>query len=273
MKSSGNVRTEVELNTGNDAIVVIGLGEMGSVFAHGLLRCGYPVVPINRDQSPKETAAAWPNPRAVLIAVGEKDLNAVLDPMPEAWGDRLILLQNELLPPDFEHLQHPTVISVWFEKKPGREPKVIVPSPAFGPHAALLQQALGKIDIPVRELNDAKQLGFELVVKNLYILTSNIAGLRVGGDVGSLWRDHRAFAEAVAGDVISLQEAMTGESFDHSALIQAMLTAFDGDSEHQCMGRSAPARLARAIEHGDRLDLTIPTLREIAAETRDPATT
>jgi hypothetical protein len=250
-------------------VVLIGLGEMGGVFARGLLRIGHPVFPATRTTPLAEAAEVWPEPRAVLVAVGEKDLGAVLDAIPGAWSDRLILLQNELLPRDFRHLASPTVISVWFEKKPGREPKVIIPSPAFGPHSGLLDEALGSIGIPVRRLAGEDELLFELVVKNLYILTSNIAGLRVGGTVGTLWREHQDFARSVAADVIALQEAMTGRSFEDEALIQGMLRAFDGDPEHQCMGRSAPARLARAIEHGDRLGLAIPTLRDIAAQQRE----
>lgn len=246
------------------AVVLIGLGEMGGVFARGLLRTGHPVLPVTRATPLAEAAAEWPEPCAVLIAVGEKDLAAVLDAMPGKWTDRLILLQNELLPRDFARLREPTVISVWFEKKPGQEPKVIIPSPAFGPRAGLLDEALGSIGIPVKRLTGEAELRFELVVKNLYILTSNIAGLRVGGTVGELWRDHEAFARAVAEDVIALQEVMTGTGFDHPALIRALLEAFEGDPEHKCMGRSAPARLARAIGHGEEFGLTLPTLRDIA---------
>ena len=253
------------MNSMQQAVVLIGLGEMGGVFAHALLRSDHPVFPVTRATPLSEAADAWPDPLAVLVAVGEKDLGAVLESMPKAWSDRLILLQNELLPRDFQHLKAPTVISVWFEKKPGQAPKVIIPSPAFGPHASLLDEALGSIGIPVRNLSSGQELEFELVVKNLYILTSNIAGLRVGGTVGYLWREHESFARAVAADVIAVQEAMTETQFDHEALTQAMLTAFDGDPEHKCMGRSAPARLTRAIEHGDAFDLAIPTLREIAA--------
>ena len=104
------------------------------------------------------------------------------------------------------------------------------------------------------------------MIKNLYILTSNIAGLKVGGTVGELWSDHQAFARAVADDVLALQEALTESRFEHEPLIQAMVEAFNGDPAHGCMGRSAPARLARALDHADRLGLEVPTLRTIAAE-------
>jgi exonuclease III len=93
----------------------------------------------------------------------------------------------------------------------------------------------------------------ELVVKNLYILTTNIAGLRTGGNVGELWAQHQDTARAVATDVIAVQEALTESRFDPEQLIESMVQAFEGDPQHQCMGRSAPARLQRALEHAERL--------------------
>lgn len=248
-----------------DPVVVVGIGEMGGVFARGLLKSGHPVYPVPRDISLQQAAAAYPQPEMVLVAVAEAQLADILGEMPEAWRDRLCLLQNELLPADWSGLDPVTVISVWFEKKKGMDAKVIIPSPVYGPHGGLIEQALAAVDIPVKCLDSADQLLFELVLKNLYILTSNIAGLRTGGSVGGLWRDRREFATAVAMDVIDLQEALTGRQFDREGLIAAMVQAFDGDPGHQCMGRSAPQRLARAIGHADRLGLKVGTLRRIQA--------
>jgi len=44
-----------------------------------------------------------------------------------------------------------------------------------------------------------------------------------------------------------------------------MVDAFDGDPAHQCMGRSAPARLQRALDHAEEHQLEVPSLAEIAA--------
>jgi hypothetical protein len=247
-------------------VAVIGMGEMGGVFARGFLRLGHPVYPVTRGTDMAALAADLPKPRTVLVAVGERDLPGVLDALPKPWRKRLTLLQNELLPDDYHGLPDVTVISVWFEKKPGQESKVIIPSPAFGPRAELLQRALDGLGIPVRTLERERDMQFELVVKNLYILTSNIAGLRVGGTVGELWREHQDFARRIARDVIRLQEAMTGSRFNYDKLIDAMVVAFDGDPWHKCMGRSAPARLQRALDNGERLGVDMPALREIAAE-------
>lgn len=250
----------------NRPIVIIGLGEMAGVFARAFLRSGYPVFPITREMNIAAEAACLPEPQLVLVAVAEAALADVLAQVPATWADRLCLLQNELLPQDWAGFDNPTVISVWFEKKPGMDAKVIIPSPVFGPQAELVSQALGRIGIPARQLRDANELLFELVVKNLYILTSNIAGLKVGGTVGELWSAHQSLATQVAQEVIDIQEALTGQTFDRERLIQAMVAAFNGDPEHKCMGRSAPARLERALAQGARLRLDLPTLQNIAGQ-------
>ena len=252
-------------------VVVIGMGEMGSVFARGVLRLGHPVYPVNRDTNMRTMAKALPKPKLVLVAVGEKDLQPVLEKLPRTWRKNLALLQNELLPKDYGHLGPVSVISVWFEKKKGQDVKVLIPSPAFGPRAKLLAKALATLDIPVKRVDKPRDMLLELVVKNLYILTTNIAGLRTGGTVSELWQNHQDLARSVANEVISLQEGLTGSRFNNDELIEAMLEAFDGDPAHQCMGRSAPARLARALEQADRLGLDLPTLRTIAAEQAAPA--
>ncbi len=247
-------------------LIIIGIGEMGGVFARGFLRLGHPVYPLGRSDKLAQAAIETPEPEAVVVAVGEKDLRSILDAMPKAWTDRLILLQNELLPADYADFPEATVISIWFEKKPGQDFKVIIPSPVYGPRSALVQQALGTLNIPVKIVCDKDELLFELVLKNLYILTTNIAGLHTEGTVGELWEQHRELAQSVINDVIRLQEAQTGKTFDHKALIDALLLAFSGDPDHKCMGRSAPERLQRALAHGDNHDIELPSLAQIASE-------
>jgi len=248
-------------------VVVIGIGEIGSVFARGFMRLGYPVVPVIRDMDMGLVATDVAEPEMVVVAVAEKDLQATLAVIPDSWSDKLVLLQNELLPRDWQAhgLGNPTVISVWFEKKKGMDSKVVITSPVYGQYADLLKEALGSLDIPVAVVENEAALLFELVLKNLYILTTNIAGLETGGNVSELWASHNELACDVAGDVLDLQEYLTGESVDRMALIEGMLKAFDGDPEHGCMGRSAPARLERALAIADEAGLEVPTLRRIAA--------
>jgi len=247
-------------------VVVIGLGQLGRVFAGGLLRAGRTVVPVNRGDDTAAVAQRHPAPELVLIAVAEADLHAILAALPDAWKPRAALIQNELLPRDWEAHGYadPTVISVWFEKKKGTDAKPLIASPAAGPGAALLCQALAAIDLPCREVSPGGALLFELVRKNVYILTTNIAGLKTGGTVSQLWAQHETFARQVANEVMDIQDALTGVVHDRNALIAGMLEAFDGDPDHGCTGRSAPARLARALQHADAFGLGVPALRSLA---------
>jgi ketopantoate reductase len=246
-------------------VVIIGMGEMGGVFARAFLRSGYPVYPVVRGMALADAATQTPEPELVLVAVAEGELDGVLESMPDAWRDRLVLLQNELLPANWLRFGlEPSVISVWFEKKKGMDAKVIIPSPVYGRHAKPVVDALASIGIAARELASEQELLFELVLKNVYILTTNIAGLKTGGDVGELWAKHQSLARRVAADVIKLQEKLTGETLDADALISGMVHAFEGDFEHQCMGRSAPARLKRALTQAENFGLRLETLEEIA---------
>lgn len=249
-------------------VVMIGVGEMGGVFARGILRVGHPVIPVTRNTNMQDVAAAYPQPQLVLVSVAENDLHATLTQLPASWYPRVGLLQNELLPRDWEqhHLKNPTVISVWFEKKKGQDAKVLIPSPVYGPQAGLLVAALAALDIPAVTLSSEAELCYELVRKNVYILTTNICGLVTGGNVRDLWYDHQELAREVAHDVIDIQEWLTAQTFDREQLIAGMVEGMEGDPDHMCMGRSAPGRLKRALQHADEAKLPVTRLREIYAQ-------
>ncbi len=249
-------------------VVIIGIGELGSVFARGMLRTAHPVYPLLRGMDPAEEARQMPQPQAVIVATGEADLHPVLERVPGAWKDRLVLLQNELLPRDWEahHIAQPTVIAVWFEKKKGMDVKVLLPSPVWGPHAALIVEALAAIDIPAREVATAEAMTLELVAKNLYILTTNICGLVLpeGATAGELHAHHAELERAVATEVLDVQEWRAGHPLDRPLLLRKLEEAIAADPAHRCKGRSAPARLLRALEHARAAGLAVPTLRDIA---------
>lgn len=247
--------------------VVIGIGELGSIFARGLLRSGHPVYPVTRGMNMVDTARSIPDPALVLLAVAETDIHATMDEVPDLWRDKVCLLQNELLPRDWlaHDIENPTVICVWFEKKKGQDIKVLLSSPIFGPHAAIVHAALNAIDIPARTLGTSDDLLYELVRKNVYILTINIAGLITGGTVSELWLGHQTLAREIADEVITVQEWLTDEELPRDRLIEGMLEAFDGDPHHKCLGRTALARLERVLGYADETGLAVPKLREIYA--------
>ncbi len=249
------------------SVVIIGLGQLGRVFAGGLLRAGYMVVPVNRGDNMQRVAQLNPNPHLALVAVAEADLHPVLAALPAQWRSRAGLIQNELLPRDWlrHGLAAPTVAAVWFEKKPGTDAKPLLPTPVFGPQAAMLSAALAAIGIPARTLDSEADLLYELVRKNVYILTTNIAGIRTGGTVGELWAQHRDLATEVANEVMDIQDWLTGQQHDRARLLAGMVEAFEADPAHGCRGRSAPERLRRALRHADEAGLAVPMLRAIAA--------
>jgi len=241
---------------------------MGGVFGRAFLRHGSAVYPALRTTSLEELAAAVPEPALALITVGEADLDAALATIPESWKGRLGLLQNELLPRDWERhgISQPTVAVVWFEKKPGSDVKVIIPSPIAGAQATMVSGALEAIGIPALA-TPADRLLFELVRKNLYILTVNIAGLVTGGTVGALWRDHRDLVRAVVKEVLAIQYWLCASTLDSDELVAGMVAAINADPDHQATGRSAPARLERALSHATSGGLAVPTLEQIQRDT------
>ncbi|MCW8917399.1 MAG: hypothetical protein OQL08_01075 [Gammaproteobacteria bacterium] len=253
----------------NAPIVVIGTGEMSGVFTRGFLKQGYPIFPVQRHTDMAQLAHTLTPPALVLVAVGEDDLDPVLARIPEEWRDCLALLQNELLPRNWEAhgLQAPTVIAVWFEKKKGQEVKVLLPSPVYGSSAPLIDATLGSLDIPTWELSSHAELEFELVRKNLYILTTNITGLELppGTNVEAMWCNHQPLAREIANEVMAIQFTLIGRELDREKLIEGMIEGIQGDLQHKCMGRSAPARLRRNLGLADKFGLTVPRLRAIAA--------
>jgi len=249
----------------NKTVILIGIGEMGGVFARGILKAGYSVYPVMRGADIDKIAKEISEPEAVVVAVGEKDIQGILAAIPKVWHEKLVLLQNELLPRDWlaHKIQNPTVISAWFEKKAGKDVKVIISSPVFGPLAQIIKSSLDAINISCNILLKPDDLLFELVAKNVYILTVNIAGLEVGGTVGELWGKYQVFARDVAEDIMDIQFRLIEKELDRDKLIKSMVNAFNGDLDHKCMGRSAPTRLERAISQADQYGLKVNKLREI----------
>ncbi|MFK5949794.1 MAG: hypothetical protein QM500_13605 [Methylococcales bacterium] len=246
-------------------VIIIGLGEMGSVFARAILNSGYPINPVKRNTDLKVLAAEIPSPQMVLVSVGEGDLQAALKDIPSQWHSSIALLQNELLPRDWESypFTDPTIISVWFEKKKEKDPKVLISSPCFGPNAILLVDALATLDIPVVEVTSANKMEQELLIKNIYILTTNISGLITKGNVKDLWDNHHDLAIEVANEVMDIQETLVGHKVDRELLIAGFKKGIDGDHEHMCIGRSAPSRLARAIEQANTVGIKVDKIKEI----------
>lgn len=246
-------------------IVIIGIGELAAVFSQGFLRCGYPVYPITRGMDLEMECSQIPTPELVFIMVQESELHTLLANIPEDWRSKLGLLQNELLPRDWQShkIQKPTVTVVWFEKKKQQLLSNILYSPSFGPKAEIISQALQAVDIPAPILENEEQLLYELLRKALYILTVNIAGLVDNCTVGDLWDNHQSLAKEIAGEVIRIQEKMTGTQFPHESLINGMVEGIKDCPDRHCLGRSAMSRLERVLAYAQEANIKMPKLLEI----------
>ena len=76
-------------------VILIGVGEIGGVFARGILKTGHTVYPVMRGMDIQTVKQDVPDPYAVVAAVGEKDIQNVLASIPQEWHGKLVLLQNE----------------------------------------------------------------------------------------------------------------------------------------------------------------------------------
>ena len=78
-------------------VAIVGIGELGGVFARAFLRAGYPVYPVTRDMPLNQALDRIPPPALTLIAVGENDLPGALRELAPGQRTSVGLLQNELL--------------------------------------------------------------------------------------------------------------------------------------------------------------------------------
>ncbi len=248
-------------------IVIIGIGELAGVFARGFLRCGYPVYPITRSMDLTTEYPQIPSPELVLITVQENELHSMLEKLPKAWYNKVGLVQNELLPRDWQRHQidNPIVTVVWFEKKKDLELTNILYSPSYGPKAQLVAHALKAQKVPAPILKNEDDLLYELVRKALYILTVNIAGLVNNWTVENLWLKQQTLAREIAKEVIQIQEFLTGKPLPHEKLINGMVEGINDCPQRHCLGRSALARLQRALDFAKLFNIETPKLLEIYA--------
>jgi hypothetical protein len=247
-------------------IVVVGLGNLGGVFSTGFLRIDHPVYPVNLGVDPGQVARQVPEPQLALVSVAEDELHPFLEAMPETWRSRAGFVQNELLPRDWEthQIPNPTVAAVWFEKRANTAPMVYFSTPVYGPQAQVIVDAFQSMDIPAHIVIDPERMLLELVRKNMYIVSKNIAGLVApGGNVGELWKNHQELFQAVAEDVFEVQQFLANRSLPRQQVLNQMVKDIEELPGKNTAGSSAPGRLRRTLRRADEGGLAVPRLREI----------
>jgi ketopantoate reductase len=247
------------------SIIVIGLGQIGAILAKGFLRIGHPVYPVIRGDSLVDAIKRTPDPIMVLVAVREEDLQPVLNQVPPAWHKHIALIQNELVPSVWEDagIQDPTVVTVWFEKRKGKAPDAYFPSMIYGPQADLIADVFDKLNLPYELIKDEQELIFELVRKNLYLISKNIVGLVLEGTVGETWVQNRELFENVADEVFLIQCDLVGVNLDKQRLFSRLAKDIETLPDAGTTGSAAVARLERMLQHAASAALDVPTLQEI----------
>lgn len=260
------------------AVVVIGMGQLGTTLAEGFLKTGVPVVPVLRSQSISDTVSDLKGAHAVLLAMGEDDLPGALEQVPPSHLDRVILLQNELRPDAWRERYPldlaPSVLIIWFEKKGDRAPHVVLPS-IFHPEGRLkdeperVSHAFQMLNIPLRQSYNREDFHQQLVIKNLYILALNLVGLKVGGTAGQLLSAHRRALDVVLDELLLIESKLfEGAGYprmseNHDLLRSGLEAAIVADENHTLRGRTASRRLERTLSRATELGLNVPHLRSL----------
>jgi hypothetical protein len=240
------------------------MGQLGSVFAEVLRGTDHDVVEVRRGDALDDLLADRALPDVIVVAVGEDALPAALMSLPPAHRARAVLVQNELTPAIWDEagIADPTVAIVWFERKSGQPPRVILPTRVAGPNAVAIVEALDRAEIAADAIQRS-ELGTELVAKNAYILVTNVAGLDVGGTTGALSTEHTALRDTLLSEVIAVQRALVSIPFDADAARARAIEAMVADPAHVNAGRTAIVRAKRLLENAAKHRVDVPTVRAI----------
>jgi len=198
----------------------------------------------------------------LLVAVGEDALDGVLATL----GPRLeqaIFLQNELFPAQWRaHGQTPTVLVPWLLKKRGSALSIARPSPVYGKHAALVDTLHQALAIPSQVLGDEPALLQAIVEKYAFILTINALGLLRDRTLATWLQEDPLRVRALADEASTLGARLADTEVDLIRSAQAVSEAMRALGTMSARGRTAQARVQRALAHGARLGITLPSLSE-----------
>lgn len=245
-----------------NAVVVYGIGEIGSLVARGALSAGVTVVPIVRET---DRGAAFAGVHAftpVVLAVPESALEAaVRDVPPDRRGD-LVFVQNEIFPQTTHALglDRPTVATLWVLRKRGLPALGARPSTVSGPHAAAMAKFLGKAGVAAVAVDERTAL-VDVVLKYAFIVAANALGVRGEGTLGEWLAHDAALVDALLTEGVALGSAHAGHAVDVNTLVVDARDAVRAFSAMPARGRTARERVERAVRSAAELGVRAPTLR------------
>jgi hypothetical protein len=249
-----------------DDLVVWGPGELGRWFGGAALRLGMRVTPITRGMNAREAMAGLDHETPILVAVGEDDLEAVLASVPDVRKGSLLLLQNELFAPTWQrHHVRPTVLVPWLLKKRGQPELVGRATRVHGVHADLVAALHRVLGVPCVTLEEASSVHQALVEKYAFILTINARGLVHEVTLGALFELEPTRIKMLSAEATRLGAALSQASIDESASVSATIEGMRALATISARGRTAAARVKRALGHAQALGIAMPELGALAA--------
>jgi hypothetical protein len=244
------------------AIIVYGLGEIGSLFALGALKGDASVVPVVRGTDRERTFAGVHAFTPVVLAVPESHLAAaVRDVPPDRKGD-VVLVQNEMFPSDWHALglDRPTVATLWVLRKKGQPQLGARPTTIHGPHAQSMAAFLTNVDVAATAVDERASL-HDIVLKYAFIVTVNALGVRGDMRVGEWMTHDPSLIDALLTEGVALGAARAGIALDTASAVDELLPALHAFGAMPARGRMARERVDRAIAHATTLGVRAPTLR------------
>jgi ketopantoate reductase len=246
-------------------LVIVGIGELGKLLGAGALRAGVRVTPVTRAQKLEDVLAQLAADTPILVSVGEEALDPVLAALKAARRQRIALLQNELFPSRYRaYGLSPSVLVPWILQKRGLPTIVARPSPLFGPLADLFAQIFDALSLPHVCAHDDAELAQALVDKYTFILTINALGVSADRTLGMWLQEAPALVWDICDEAARLGQVLVEAPIDAARARLACEQGMHALAQIPARGRSAPARVARALAHAQRFDLTLPTIARIA---------
>jgi ketopantoate reductase len=247
--------------------VVWGPGELGRWFGGAALRLGMRVTPITRGMNVREALGGLHHETPILAAVGEDALDEVLAGLPEVRKGSVILLQNELFAAAWQrHHVRPTVMVPWLLKKRGQPELVGRATRVHGVHAELVTALHRVLGVPCITLEDASAVHQALVEKYAFIVTINALGLVQDATLAELLEIAPGRVKVLASEATQLGAALAAGHIDESESVSATHEAMRALGTVSARGRTAAARIKRALGHARALGLSLPELEAIGRE-------
>jgi hypothetical protein len=244
-----------------DQMVVLGVGELGKLFAGAALAEGLQVTPITRGVTPAHVLSARPPHAPILVSVGEDALERALDSLPASRHDDAVLVQNELWPSVWQSRGfRPSLMLPWVLQKPGLPRTVVGTTPVFGAHADLLGALCRRLAIPSAPITEP-EVPQALADKYTFILVINALGCWRDELLGRFLADAQPQITALCQEASALSAALLGAPVDPARSHRLTLDAMAAMASVRARGRTASARVARALGHAADHGLDVPALR------------